>query len=240
VRVTGDALGSIGGAELHRAVLEDVRGALGSGMTTVRHYGWAGEARGTAASVFVEVFTPPPRLVVFGAVDFTRALVQVGKALGFRVTVCDARPVFATRIRFPQADEVVVDWPDRYLAREGARLGPRDALCVLTHDTKFDVPAIVGALATDVGYIGAMGSRRTNENRERRLREAGVTDEQLARIMAPIGLDIGARTPEETAVAICAEIIAVRSGNRTVRSLREGTGPIHRGPARALSSVRGG
>jgi xanthine dehydrogenase accessory factor len=239
VRADGPPLGTIGPPELDRAVLDDLVGSLESGLTTVRHYGWHGEARGTALSVFIEAFTPPPRLVVFGAVDFTRALAHVGKALGFRVTVCDARPVFATRVRFPQADEVVVDWPDRYLAREGARLGPKDAVCVLTHDAKFDVPALVGALATNVGYIGAMGSRRTKADRERRLREVGVTDDQLARVMAPIGLDIGARTPEETAVAICAEIISVRSGNLPVASLRDGDGPIHRGLV-PPAGIRGG
>jgi len=142
---------------------------------------------------------------VFGAVDFTRALVEVGKVLGFEVTVCDPRPVFATRARFPLADEVAVEWPDRYLDRLGPQLGPRDAVCVLTHDTKFDVPAILGALRTRVGYLGAMGSRRTHERRWLRLVEAGADEAELKeRLMSPIGLDIGARTPEETAVAICA------------------------------------
>ena len=151
-------------------------------------------------------------MLVFGAVDFTAALVKVAKVLGYRVTVCDAREVFATRARFPQADEVVVDWPDRLLGRVGSTLTPRDAVCVLTHDAKFDVPAVVAALATDVGYIGAMGSRRTHADRVGRLREAGVGDAGLARVHAPIGLDLGARTPEETAVSICAEIIAHRTG----------------------------
>jgi xanthine dehydrogenase accessory factor len=165
-------------------------------------------------------------MVIFGAVDFTRALAQVAKVLGYRVVVCDARAVFATRQRFPMADEVVNEWPDRYLEKVGPELGPRDAVCVLTHDTKFDVPAIVGSLATQVGYLGAMGSRRTHARRVERLREVGVTDADLARIMAPIGLDIGARTPEETAVSICAEIIAERTG-RAAGSLRSGSGPIH-------------
>ena len=134
--------------------------------------------------------------------------------------------MFATRQRFPMADEVVNDWPDRYLEKIGDELGPRDAVCVLTHDTKFDVPAIVGALATEVGYIGAMGSRRTHDQRVERLREAGVDDAGMARIHAPIGLDIGARTPEETAISICSEIIAERTGRRAA-SLRETSGPIH-------------
>ncbi len=225
------ALGTLGGPELDRAVIDDLRDALESGVTADRHYGWQGQARGTSVTVFIEAFNPPPRMVIFGAVDFTKALVRVAKVLGYRVTVCDARPVFATRARFPDADEVVVDWPDRYLARAGARLGPGDAVCVLTHDAKFDVPAIVGALATQVGYIGAMGSRRTKEDRAQRLREAGVSEGELARLMAPIGLDIGARTPEQTAVAICAEIIAVRSGRATVLPLRDASGPIHRAPS---------
>jgi len=152
--------------------------------------------------------------------------VRVAKVLGFRVTVCDAREVFATKARFPLADDVVVDWPNRHLAEVGSSLGPRDAICVLTHDAKFDVPAIVAALDTEVGYLGAMGSRRTTEQREERLRAEGVTEEQLARVLAPIGLDLGARTPEETAVAICAEIIAQRTG-RVAPRLADGSGPIH-------------
>ncbi len=223
--------GTLGDAELDRVVARDALAALDRGVTVTRHYGPHGEARREEVAVFLEVFAPPARLVVFGAVDFTRALVEVGKVLGFSVTVCDARPVFATRARFPLADEVVVDWPDRYLARVGAELGPRDAVCVLTHDTKFDVPAIIGALRTRVGYLGAMGSRRTHETRWLRLLEAGADEAELKdRLMSPIGLDIGARTPEETAVAICAEIIAVRTGRAEgfVTPLRSETGPIHR------------
>jgi xanthine dehydrogenase accessory factor len=227
-----DILGSLGSPDLDHSVTRDVQGVLESGLTAEYHYGWDGQVSGTSVSVFIEAFTPPPRMVVFGAVDFTKALVRVAKVLGYRVTVCDARPVFATTLRFPDADDVVVDWPDRFLAREGPRLGSGDAVCVLTHDAKFDVPALVGALATQVGYIGAMGSRRTKQDRETRLREAGVSEGDLARIMAPIGLDIGARTPEQTAVAICAEIIAVQAGDDPALSLRDGSGPIHRSPAR--------
>ncbi|MGH9294376.1 MAG: XdhC family protein, partial [Acidimicrobiales bacterium] len=179
-------------------------------------------------TVFLEVFAPPPRLVIFGAVDFTAALASVGRLMGFHVIVCDARPVFATKARFPAAHEVVVSWPDRYLATVGGELGPRDAVCVLTHDTKFDVPAISAALETRVGYLGAMGSRRTHDERWQRLKEAGIDEDQLARrLMSPIGLDIGARTPEETAVAICAEIIAERA-DVAHPSLRDAGGPIHR------------
>ena len=159
-------------------------------------------------------------MIIFGAVDFTAALARTAKLLGYHVTVCDARAVFATRARFPMADEVVCDWPDRYLRGQASELTARDAVCVLTHDPKFDVPAIVAALATNVGYIGAMGSRRTHAERVARLREAGVDDAGLARVHAPIGLDLGARTPEETAIAICAEIIAQRTG-RAAPSLRD-------------------
>ena len=219
-------VGHLADPDLHRVVLRDAEGALASGTTTVRRYGPQGQANEDAVTVFVESFAPPPRLLIFGAVDFTAALVRVAKVLGYHVTVCDAREVFATRARFPLADEVVVDWPHRLLEAEGASLGPRDAVCVLTHDAKFDVPAIVAALGTEVGYLGAMGSRRTTEQRAERLRAEGVDEAQLARLLAPIGLDLGARTPEETAVAICAEMIAHRSGREAPR-LRDATGPIH-------------
>jgi xanthine dehydrogenase accessory factor len=224
----GRVVGTLGHPELDRVVARDTLGSLAAGRTEVRHYGPAGEARQEEVSVFIETFAPPPKMVIFGAVDFTAALMRVAKFLGYHVTVCDARAVFATRQRFPLADEVVVDWPDRHLAKIGATLGPRDAVCVLTHDAKFDVPAVVAALATDVGYIGAMGSRRTHDARIARLRDAGIGDDQLERVMAPIGLDLGARTPEETAISICAEIIALRTGRRPP-SLREGSGPIHAG-----------
>ncbi len=218
--------GQLGDPDLHRVVARDAEAALASASTSVRRYGEHGEANETAVTVFFEAYAPPPRLLIFGAVDFTAALVRVAKVLGYHVTVCDAREVFATKARFPLADAVVVDWPHRHLGEVGATLGPRDAICVLTHDVKFDVPAIVAALATDVGYLGAMGSRRTTEQRAERLREEGVTDAQLARLLAPIGLDLGARTPEETAVAICAEMIAQRTGTAAPR-LSDRPGPIH-------------
>lgn len=226
VRPDREPIGSLGDADLDRVVARDTLGELAAGTTGVRHYGTQGQANEHDVAVFVESFAPPPQLLVFGAVDFTGALARVGKVLGYRVTVCDAREVFATRARFPFADEVVVDWPHRLLERVGDQLGPRDAVCVLTHDPKFDVPAVIAALRTDVGYLGAMGSRRTTDDRNRRLREEGVTDEQLARVMGPIGLDLGARTPEETAVSIMAEVIATRTGRRAP-SLRDAAGPIH-------------
>ena len=218
--------GTLGNADLDRVVGRDVLGELAAGRTGVRHYGEHGEAREDTLSVFIESFAPPPRMLVFGAVDFTAALVRIAKVLGYHVTVCDARPVFATKQRFPQADEVAVMWPNDLLEQVGDRLGPRDAVCVLTHDNKFDVPAITNALQTEVGYIGVMGSRKTHDSRSNRLVEAGVTPAQFERLMSPIGLDIGARTPEETAVSICAEIIALRTG-KEAPSLREGKGPIH-------------
>jgi xanthine dehydrogenase accessory factor len=220
-------LGTCGNPILDRVVTRDALGELAAGLTVTRHYGARGEARSREVTVFIESYAPPPRMIIFGAVDFTAALARVAKVLGYRVTVCDARSVFATKARFPMADEVVVAWPDRHLAEVGAALGPRDAVCVLTHDPKFDVPAIAAALQTQVGYLGAMGSRRTTDERNSRLRQAGVDEDSLGRVMGPIGLDIGARTPEETAVAICAEIISMRTG-RDAPSLRDRGGPIHR------------
>lgn len=226
VRPEEDPVGSLGDPDLDRVVARDALGELAAGATGVRHYGPHGEAREEAVAVFIESFAPPPQLLVFGAVDFTGALARIGKVLGYRVTVCDAREVFATEARFPFADEVVVDWPHRLLDRVGDQLGPRDAVCVLTHDPKFDVPAVIAALRTDAGYLGAMGSRRTTEDRNRRLREEGVTEQELERVLAPIGLDLGARTPEETAISILAEVIATRTG-RDAPSLRDATGQIH-------------
>ncbi len=223
----GDPLGTMGDAGRDHAVVRDAHGELGVARSGLRHYGSRGEADEAAVTVFVESFAPPPQMLVFGAVDFTAALTRVARTLGYRVTVCDAREVFATAERFPEAHEVVVDWPHRLLERVGPTLGPGDAVCVLTHDAKFDVPAIRAALATGVGYIGVMGSRRTHERRLVRLAEEGVTDPaDLDRLHSPIGLDIGARTPEETGVAIVAEIIALRSG-RPAPHLRDTTGPIH-------------
>jgi xanthine dehydrogenase accessory factor len=226
VRPGHGPVGTLGHPELDRVVARDTLAELEAGTTEVRHYGSAGEARQADLSVFIETHAPPPQLIIFGAVDFTRALASQGKLLGYRVTVCDAREVFATPKRFPMADEVVVDWPNRLLERIGSDLTHQDAICVLTHDNKFDVPAIISALDTKVGYIGAMGSRRTHDKRTERLRDEGVTDEQLALIMAPIGLDIGSRSPEETAVSIVAEIIAHRTGRKTP-NLRDGEGSIH-------------
>jgi xanthine dehydrogenase accessory factor len=232
VRPDTEPLGGLGDPDLDRVAARDALAELEAGRTGVRHYGSAGEANPDEAgvvpvSVFIESYAPPPQMLIFGAVDFTAALARVAKILGYRVTVCDAREIFATRRRFPMADEVVVEWPNRLLDRVGRQLGPRDAVCVLTHDPKFDVPAIVGALRSRVGYIGVMGSRKTHAKRMERLAEVGVTaPDDIDRILAPIGLDLGARSPEETAISICAEIIARRTG-KAAPSLREASGPIH-------------
>ncbi len=205
------ASGTLGsGDRLDAAVDDDARGMLAQGLTGVRHYGAEGERRMDQLSVFVQSFAPPPRMLVFGAIDFAAAVARIGKFLGYRVTVCDARPVFATSARFPDADEVVTDWPHRYLA--GISTDERTVICVLTHDPKFDVPVLEVALRAPAAYIGAMGSRRTHEDRLDRLREADLTEAELGRLRSPVGLDLGARTPEETAVAIAAELIQLRWG----------------------------
>jgi xanthine dehydrogenase accessory factor len=223
-RRSSGTLGS--GGRLDQAVDDDARGMLAQGLTGVRRYGPDGERRRDELSVFVQSFAPQPRMLVFGAIDFAAAVAREGKFLGYRVTVCDARPIFATRARFPEADEVVIDWPHRYLA--GQSVDARTVICVLTHDPKFDVPLLEVALRTPAAYIGAMGSRRTHDDRLARLREAGLTDEELARLRSPIGLDLGARTPEETAVAIAAELIQLRWGG-SGRPLTGITGRIHHG-----------
>jgi xanthine dehydrogenase accessory factor len=221
--------GSLGSPRADAAVADDAAGLLAAGRSEVLTYGPDGQRRGSGMEVFVAGYAPRPRMLVFGAIDFAAALAQQGSLLGYRVTVCDARPIFATRARFPTADEVVVEWPNRYLAaqQEAGEIDGRTVICVLTHDPKFDVPLLEVALRLpEVGYIGAMGSRRTHEDRLARLREAGLTDAELERLHSPIGLDLGARTPEETAVSIAAEVIASRWGGGG-RPLAETTGRIH-------------
>ncbi|GAB3419403.1 XdhC family protein [Flindersiella endophytica] len=211
--------GSLGLERLDQAVTDDARGLLASGRTGVLRYGYDGERRLDDLTVFVASFAAPPRMVVFGAIDFAAAVARIGTFLGYRVTVCDARPVFATRRRFPDADEVVVAWPHKYLRAEAdaGRIDERTVVCVLTHDPKFDAPALEVALRLPLAYVGAMGSRRTHDDRLKRLRELGVTEAELERLASPIGLDLGARTPEETAVSIAAEIIAARWGGKGER-----------------------
>jgi xanthine dehydrogenase accessory factor len=221
------AEGTLGAGErLDQAVDDDARGMLAQGVTAVRRYGAQGERRLDDLAVFVQSFAPAPRMLVFGAIDFAAAVARTGKFLGYRVTVCDARPVFATKSRFPDADEVVTDWPHRYLS--GITTDDRTVICVLTHDPKFDVPLLEVALRRPAAYIGAMGSRRTHEDRLARLREAGMIDAELARLRSPIGLDLGARTPEETAIAIAAELIQLRWGG-SGQPLTATAGRIHHG-----------
>ena len=230
VRPEGAAsAGSIGSPRADDAVHDDALGLLAAGHNATLTYGPDGERRGEGMRVFVWAFAPKPRMLVFGAIDFAAAVAQQGSFLGYRVTVCDARPVFATPARFPGVEEVVVDWPHRYLAAEVAdgAVDARTVICVLTHDPKFDVPLLEVALRLpEVAYVGAMGSRRTHHDRLDRLREAGLTDAELGRLHSPIGLDLGARTPQETAVSIAAEIIARRWGGGG-RPLTETAGPIH-------------
>ncbi len=223
-----DVDGTLGQEGLDVAAVADARGMLAHGQTGVRHYGSHGERRVDDVAVFVQSFAPPPRMLVFGAIDFAAAVARLGVFLGYRVTVCDARPVFATQRRFPEAHEVVCAWPHRYLteALEAGTVDERTVITVLTHDPKFDVPLLQVAMRSPAGYLGAMGSRRTHADRLERLREAGLTDAELARLHSPIGLDLGARTPEETAVSIAAEIVQWQWGG-TGRPLSETRGAVH-------------
>ncbi|MET8957423.1 XdhC family protein [Streptomyces sp. NPDC004393] len=219
------AVGGFGDTVLDAAVQAEAAAFLEAGRTGTVEFGARGGLCGAPLRLLVESRASPPRMLVFGAVDFAAAVVRVGKFLGCHVTVCDARPVFATAERFPEADEVIGAWPHRYLDTQ--TLDGRSLVCVLTHDPKFDIPLLSRALRLPVAYVGAMGSRRTHDQRLALLREAGVTDAQLARLHSPIGLDLGARTPEETAVSIAAEIVAVRRGG-TGTPLTGGVGPVHR------------
>jgi xanthine dehydrogenase accessory factor len=226
VRPDGTHEGGLGGHPgLDRTAAAEAGALLDAGRTGTVGLSEDGSHCPGGLTLLVESSVPPPRMIVFGAVDFAAALVRAGKFLGYRVTVCDARPVVATRARFPEADEVVVDWPHRYLRQTDT--DERTVLCVLTHDAKFDVPLLTEALRRPVAFVGAMGSRRTHEDRHRRLREAGLTEDELSGLRSPIGLDLGARTPEETALSIAAEIVAARRGGTGV-PLTGGSAPIHR------------
>ncbi|MET8091154.1 XdhC/CoxI family protein [Micromonospora sp. NPDC005220] len=221
-------VGSLGDDRLDDAASADALGLLAAGRSGILRYGYHGQRRGDGVSLFVTAYASPPRMIVFGAIDFAAAVARIGGFLGYRVTVCDARPVFATARRFPEADEVVVQWPHRYLRTELAadRLDERTVVCVLTHDPKFDVPLLELALRHRLAYVGAMGSRRTHDERHKLLSEAGLSPAQLARLASPIGLDLGGRTPEETAVSVAAQIVAARWGG-TGRPLAALDGPIH-------------
>ncbi|MFE2336618.1 XdhC family protein [Streptomyces coelicoflavus] len=227
VRPGGRRQGSFGAhPELDLTVAVEALAHLGAGRTGTLEVGEQGSRCGAPLTLLIESSLPAPRMIIFGAIDFASALVRMGKFLGYHVTVCDARSVFTTAARFPDADEIVVEWPHRYLER--THVDARTVLCVLTHDTKFDVPVLHRALRLPIAYVGALGSRRTHINRNERLREAGLTDGELARLRSPIGLDLGARTPEETAVSIAAEIVAQQHGGSGV-SLTGGHIPIHHG-----------
>jgi len=223
--------GTLGTQRIDDAVTDDVRGMLAAGRTGVLRYGYDGERRGDDLTLFVASYQAPPRMIVFGAIDFAAAVARIGVFLGYKVTVCDARPVFATKRRFPDAHEVVVAWPHRYLQAEAdaSRIDERTVVCVLTHDPKFDAPVLEVALRLPLAYVGAMGSRRTHDDRLARLREAGMSEAELARLASPVGLDLGARTPEETAVSVAAEIIAAQWGGSGER-LTELGGRIHHEP----------
>ncbi|GAA4024114.1 hypothetical protein GCM10022247_55740 [Allokutzneria multivorans] len=234
----GSVIGNVSGGCVDGAVYELCREAIVSGESSTHTFGYSDESAfavgltcGGVIEVLVqpspvpvpEVAPPPPRLLIFGALDFAAALTTIGVFLGYRVTVCDARPVFATPERFPGAD-VVVDWPHRYL--DQTTVDSRTAICVLTHDPKFDVPVLTRALRLPVGYVGALGSRRAHAERLELLRANGVGAEELARLRSPIGLDLGGRTPEETALSIAAEIVACHRGG-SGRPLSALSGPIH-------------
>jgi xanthine dehydrogenase accessory factor len=232
VRPEGDGIpveGNLPSERARSAIADDARGLLASGRSELLTYGPRGQRRGEGMRVFCAAYAPKPRMLVFGAIDFAAAVARLGSFLGYHVTVCDARPVFATVTRFPDAHKVVVAWPHRYLAEQVAAgaIDGRTVMCVLTHDPKFDVPLLELALRLpDVAYVGAMGSRRTHAKLMERLRDAGLGDQELARLSSPIGLDLGARTPQETAVSIAAEIIALRWGGGGGR-LAQRDGRIH-------------
>ena len=223
--VEGEVDGGFGGPELlDRSVARDAEGMLAQGRSGIRRYGADGAVLGADLAVHVHAFAPPPKMLIFGAIDFSAALARVASELGYEVTIADPRAPFLETPRFQRAAKTLLVWPEE--AFEQIELGPRDAILIFTHDPKFDQPALIGALGTEAGYVGALGSRKTTADRERRLRESGVEDSELARIHAPCGLDIGAATPEEVAVSVLAEIIAERSG-RAGEPLRQGSQAIH-------------
>lgn len=216
--------GSLGNDGLTRGALNHGRGLLAAGRNATIHLGKYGELLDNATTIFIASFTPPRRMYIFGAIDFAGAMVRMGKFLGFQVTLCDARSIFATRLRFPEADEIVVRWPHEFLSE--AVIDERTVICILTHDPKFDVPLLQVALASPAAYVGAMGSRRTHDMRTANLKRLGVPQSKLTRLSSPIGLDLGARTPEETAVSIAAEIIASAWGG-SGKPLHSMETPIH-------------
>jgi xanthine dehydrogenase accessory factor len=202
--------GTLGNAALDEQVTNDAERAIWTGDANTHTYNVDSNAGALSFDVFIEGFPPPPALIIVGAGHIAIPLTTFAKTLGYRVVVVDARSAFATRERFPHADELLVEWPDEALARMD--LNPSTSIAVLTHDPKFDEPTLRAVLAREVGYVGAIGSRKTSEERGERLKRAGMTDEQLSRIHGPVGLNIGATSPEEMALAIMAEIVATRHG----------------------------
>jgi xanthine dehydrogenase accessory factor len=225
IAVEGErTVGQFGLERLDRSVRRDALGCLDQGLSTIRGYSSSGEVMGSDIRVYIQGFARPPQMVIFGAIDFSVAVAALAREVGYQVTICDARRPFISSSRFSNVADVAVDWPDDYLATR--ELGERDAVLVFTHDSKFDEPALIAAMESGAGYIGALGSRRTHEERLERLRERGVTEGALARISAPCGLDIGARTPAETAISVLAEILTLRA-HRTGERLAATSGPIH-------------
>lgn len=222
--IEGEPAGSLGLEFLDKTVTRETRGMLEQGITGIRRYGEDGAAMGSDLRVAVRSFAEPPRMVIFGAIDFSVATATLARALGYRVTIVDPREPFIRSPRFAAAAEVVVDWPDRYLG--GQSLDERDVVLVFSHDSKLDEPALIAGLESGAGYVGALGSRRTQEQRVERLLAAGVGQEEIDRIAAPCGLDIGARTPPETAVSILGEVIANQNA-RAAERLSRTEGPIH-------------
>jgi xanthine dehydrogenase accessory factor len=223
--LAAEAVGSLGGGPLlDRNVADDLRGLLDRGGSAVLRYATGGSKLDGEQRVHLLTQARAPQMVVFGAIDFSAALAPLARALGYRVTIADPRSAFARSRRFARAAEVVIGWPADALAHR--TLGPRDAVLVFSHDPKLDVPAILAALRTDAGYIGALGSRQTTADRMRRLSDEGIEEAQLARVFAPCGLDIGSATPEETAIAVLAEIVANRAG-RAGGPLRDTDARIH-------------
>jgi xanthine dehydrogenase accessory factor len=221
----GAITGTLGMTELlDRSAARDARGQLDEGLSRIRRYGQGGEVMGAEIAVYIQAFATAPRMVIFGAIDYSAETAKVASDVGYEVTICDARAPFVNSPRFSNHAEIAAEWPDTYM--ESRELGPRDAVLVLTHDPKFDEPALLAAVASGAGYVGALGSRRTHAKRVERLREAGLDEDTIASIHAPCGLDLGARTPSETAISILAEVIAVRAG-RSGESLQETSGPIH-------------
>ncbi len=209
---------------LDRNVAREAQGLLEEGKTTLRRFGADGATLGDDVRVHIRSYAMPPQMWIFGAIDFSAALAPFASQIGYEVTICDARDRFARSRRFSSAASVKIGWPQEVMA--DVELGSRDAVLVFTHDPKFDEPALIAALGTNAGYIGALGSRQTTADREERLKRSGVGEADLARIHAPCGLDIGSRTAEETAVSVLAEIIAARA-ERAGSPLRQTTGPIH-------------